>query len=171
MDEIITCTLLGVASGTLFDLQSNPSGREVWTGVRVRTTDGRTRFFPRMTVEAEASVILDAAIRRGEMVELWLAGNNKTAYPYGIRTSGDAWYTEGWGGELRGDALKFLLIGILTLPLLGIGVLVLLMALGYLINSYSFDARYSREEFDRGHDALILSRMVQSSDSQVQRAA
>lgn len=37
MDEVIRCTLLGVASSTLFDIRANPSGREVWTGVRVRT--------------------------------------------------------------------------------------------------------------------------------------
>lgn len=158
MDEIITCTILGIASIALGDTKSNPSGRETWTGVRVRTPDGKARFFKSMLVEAEASIILHSAMDRGEQVEMWLTGKTERPYPYAIRTTSDAWYNDSLGREFRFDALKIFLIGVLLLPVIGIGVLGLIASIGILWSSFTFSARHSRETFDLGYEAGVLRR-------------
>ncbi|MEH3118800.1 MAG: hypothetical protein PGN25_14705 [Methylorubrum populi] len=171
MDEVITCTLLGYASTTVFDVQADPSGRQIWTGVRVRTVDGKARFFPSMLVEAEASLILDAAMQRGEQVELWLSGKVERAYPYDIRTATEAWYTDACSSHLRGQAIKTLVIGILTLPLFGLGLLVLWMSMGYFWASGRFAPCHSRETFELGYEVGGLGQKPTSvSNEQLQAA-
>jgi hypothetical protein len=152
MDEIITCTVTGIASTALGDVVSNPSGREIWTGVKIRTADGKSRFFPSMLVEAEASLIINEAMDRGEPVELWLSGKDIRAYPYGVRTARETWYGDVFGPYLRNQGLKWLALGILLLPLLGLGVLFILSAIGYFFNAATFGARRSRETFEYGLD-------------------
>lgn len=171
MDEIVTCELLGVASTTVFDLQSNPSGREVWTGVRVRTGDGKARFFPGMVIEAEASIILQAALDSGERIELWLTGKAQRAHPYAIRTAIEEWYHDGYAGYLTGQGLKFLLIGIVTLPLLGMGIFGIIAAIQYFLGASTFSARHSRQVFALGLPADLVRRTAGTPNGESRRAA
>lgn len=137
----------------------------------MRTPDGKARFFPSMLVEAEATLILDAAIQRGEQVELWLTGKAERACPYGIRTATEAWYTDASSRHLRTRATQALIIGILTLPLLGIGVPVLTMAAGFFIASRTSAPRHSREVFDLGYETGVLGQgLVGVSDDRLQAA-
>jgi hypothetical protein len=157
MDEIIKGTLLGIGSTTLGDVRSNPSGREIWIGVRIRTEGGKSRFLKGMLVESEAALIITEAMDRGEPVELWLTGKDERAYPYGVRTAREAWYHDGYSGYLRGQGLKFLILGILTIPLLGAGVLIMIGSIGWFIASAQFAARRSRAAFERGYEAAVSS--------------
>ncbi|AWV17645.1 hypothetical protein A3862_20845 [Methylobacterium sp. XJLW] len=157
MDEIITGTVTGIASTALGDVATNPTGREIWTGVKIRTADGKSRFFPSMLVEAEASLIINEAMDRGEPVELWLSGKDIRAYPYGVRTARETWYGDIFGPYLRNQGFKWLALGILLLPLLGLGVLFILSAVGYFFSAATFGARRSRQTFETGlGDASVL---------------
>ena len=150
MDEVITCTVLGIGSVAHGDVDTNPSGRQIWIGVRVRTSAGKSHFFPGMLVEAEAAVIVRDAMENGEPVQLWLTGKEQRAYPYGVRTAADEWYYDGYAGYLSGQGFKFLVLSILTLPLLGIGLLILPTAISYFMSASTFTARRSQATFDRG---------------------
>lgn len=150
MDEIITGTFIGIASTALGDVATNPTGREIWTAVKVRTADGKTRFFPSMLVEAEASLVINEAMDRGEPVEIWLSGKDVRAYPYGVRTSRETWYGAPFSPYLRNQGIKWLIMGIFLLPVLGLGVLFILTSIGYFFNAGTFAARRSRETFERG---------------------
>lgn len=170
MNEVIRCTLLGVASSTLFDIQANPSGREVWTGVRVRLANGKTRFFTGMTVEAEAAIILRAAMEHGESVELWLSGKPQRAHPYGIRTATEEWYSDAFSRDIHAEALKWVFRGILTLPIFGLGLFFLWEAVVKFVSSTTFAPHHSREVFELGYEAGVLGRKV-SVDPVEQRQA
>lgn len=103
-----------------------------------------------MLVEAEASLIINEAMDRGEPVELWLSGKDVRAYPYGVRTSREAWYGAPISPYLRNQGIKWLVMGIFLLPVLGIGALFILTSIGYFFNAGTFAARQSRETFERG---------------------
>ncbi len=49
--------------------------------------DGKSRFYPSMLVEAEASLIINEAMDRGEPVRALAERQNVRAYPYGVRTA------------------------------------------------------------------------------------
>lgn len=164
MDEIITGTVTGIASTALGDVATNPTGREIWTGVKIRTADGKSRFFPSMLVESEASLIINEAMDRGEPVELWLSGKDIRAYPYGVRTAREAWYGDVFGPYLRNQGFKWLALGILLLPVIGIGVLFILSAIGYFFNAGSFAARRSHETFERGLHGNEVSSFAPDGD-------
>lgn len=155
MNEIIKGTLIGIGSTVLGDVRTNPSGREIWVGVRIRTEDGKSRFLKGMLVEAEAALVINEAMDRGEPVELWLSGKPERAYPYAVRTAREAWYYDGYSDYLRGQGLKTLGIGILMLPLLGIGILMMISSIGYFIASNQFAAQRSRSTFERGCEATV----------------
>lgn len=156
MDEIIRCRIMGVASVDLGGAGPDADGRQIWIGVRVRPQAGPVRFLERMVLEAEASLILQDAMETGDPVELWLTGKEGRVHPYGIRTATEAWYSDALGRDLRKAALKYLAIGVLLLPALGIGVLGLIASAGYLSASSTFAPRRSREEFMSG-DASDLA--------------
>ncbi len=147
MDEVIRCRLMGVASVDLGDAGPGSTGRQAWIGVRVRMEDGTVRFFQRMAVEAEASLILQAAMEDGETVELWLTGKNACVHPYGIRTATEAWYGDALSRDLREAAIKYLVIGVILLPALGVGVLGLIASVSYLSASHTFAPRRTHDEF------------------------
>lgn len=156
MNEVIKCTFLGIGSVALGDLQTNPSGREVWTGVRIRTDAGKTRFLKGMLVEAEAALIINEAMDRGAELEIWFSGKEERAYPYGIKSATEEWYYDGYSDYLRGQGLKFLVIGVLTLPLLGLGIFGIIQAFVFFGASTTFAASYSRQTFERGYEEGVL---------------
>lgn len=156
MNEVIKCTFLGYGSVVLGDIRSNPSGREIWTGVRIRTDEGKTRFLKGMLVEAEAALIINEAMDRGSQLEVWLSGKDERAYPYAIRSATEDWYYDGYSDYLRNQGLKFLVLGILTIPLLGAGIFLIIGSFGYFGASTAFAAYYTRETFERGYEEGVL---------------
>ncbi|MCJ2006256.1 hypothetical protein [Methylobacterium sp. J-092] len=171
MNEVVTGTLLGIASYNLFDIQVNPSGREVWSGVRMRTANGRTRFFTGMTVEAEAAIILRAAMEHGDTVELWLSGKEQRVHPYGIRSDAEEWYSDAFSRDVNGEAVKWLVIGLLTLPLIGLGVFFLWASISKFIDAARFAPTHSRGVFDLGYEAGVLGRKVDVGTVEQMKAA
>lgn len=156
MSEIIKCHVLGVASETLNGIQSDSPGGAVWSGVRVRLTGGKTRFFPNVIVDAETTLIIQAATDRGEPFELWLSGKPKVACVYGVKHNGDSHYSDQQFRTLRKRAIQFLAIGILTLPILGLGVLGLIASIQAFFVASQFRPEYSREYFfSHGQDAAL----------------
>ncbi|SFG57849.1 hypothetical protein [Methylobacterium gossipiicola] len=156
MNEVIKCHFLGIGSVAPGDVRTNPSGREIWTGVRLRTDAGKTRFLKGALIEAEASLIINEAMDRGEQLEVWFSGKEERAYAYAIRSATEAWYYDGYADYLRLQGIKFLVIGVLTLPLLGLGIFFILQAFGFFGASTTFAASYPRSTFERGYEEGVL---------------
>ena len=156
MNEVIKCHFLGIGSVVLGDVRTNPSGREIWTGVRLRTDDGKTRFLKGALIEAEAALIINEAMDRGEQLEVWISGKEERAYVYGIKSATEEWYYDGYSDYLRLQGIKFFVIGVLTLPLLGLGIFGIIQAVGFFFASTTFAAYYSRQTFERGYEEGVL---------------
>ena len=171
MDEIIKCTVLGVAAVALGDVASNPSGREIWTGVRIQTSNGKKRFIKSALIEAEASIIINEAIASGRELELWFSGKEARYYVYGIKSNIDDWYHDEYTSYLSGQGVKWLIIGVLTIPILGIGVLLIIQSLGYFVASSTFAPRYSREIFKRGYDEGVRGRTPEQTQAEATPAS
>lgn len=152
MNEVIKCHFLGVGSVALGDVLTNPSGREIWTGVRLRTDAGKTRFLKSALIEAEAALIINEAMDRCEQLEVWFSGKEERAYVYGIRSATEQWYYDGYSDYLRLQGIKFLVIGVLTLPFLGLGLFGIIQAFGFFFASTTFAAYYSRKTFELGYE-------------------
>ncbi|MGE7418671.1 hypothetical protein [Methylobacterium tarhaniae] len=147
MPEIIKCHVLGVVSQTLNDFQSNDPGGAVWSGVRVRLPSGQIRFFPNMAVDAEASLIIQAAMDCGGPVELWLNGIDKLTCVYGVKHGSDMHYTEHHYHDMKKQAFKYLAISIIMLPVFGLGFLILFVSWQIFDMASKCKPAYSKEYF------------------------
>ncbi|WP_438345326.1 hypothetical protein [Methylorubrum populi] len=97
-----------------------------------------------MLVEAEAALVINEAMDRGAELEVWFSGKDERAYPYGIKSATEEWCYDGYSDYLRRQGIKVLLLGVLMLPLLGLGIFVMIMSFGYFAASTTFAAYYSR---------------------------
>ncbi|QRE76815.1 hypothetical protein [Methylobacterium aquaticum] len=157
MTDVIKCHVLGIASQTLDSIQSDSPGGAVWSGVRVRLSDGRTRFFPNMSVDAEASLIIQSAMDCGEAVELWLSGHPKMVCVYGVKHKLDVHYTDVDYCSARKKAIKFLIGGVLMLPFFGFGVPVLILSIIYFYVASQLKPDVSRDYFLSHGDGGMLA--------------